>query len=451
MLNNGTMYLHAYLSTQFRRAELHIRLNRFMPPPQPEKYKNLLESSADERAEVERLIKEHQKKPWISYWKDNVTLAFVSDMYPIDLSKLPQTITEKLVRDDPSKTFLPIFFVHDFWTYKDHFYPINDTLKTLPLRLDFQSMSMWKWQLMTQMEESFATQQQWGMASEIDEMKRMLSETNPWFLGLTAVVSIVHMVFDFLAFKNDISFWKSRKSLEGLSVRSILISFGCQLIIFLYLLDNETSWMILLSAGVGVGIEGWKITKTNDVTVSKKFPFIHLKDKSSYISKTKSIDEDAMRYLSYVVYPLVVVYAIYALVYESHKSYYSWFIGSLSGAVYMFGFLQMTPQLFINYKLKSVAHLPWRVFVYKALNTFIDDMFAFIIKMPIMHRLSVFRDDIIFFIFLYQRWLYRVDKSRVNEFGQSFEEEEEEKKQKKEKIDSEREKKAEKREIEKID
>lgn len=31
-------------------------------------------------------------------------------------------------------------------------------------------------------------------------------------------------------------------------------------------------------------------------------------------------------------------------------------------------------------QLKSVAHLPWRVFVYKALNTFIDDLFAFIIK-----------------------------------------------------------------------
>lgn len=38
--------------------------------------------------------------------------------------------------------------------------------------------------------------------------------------------------------------------------------------------------------------------------------------------------------------------------YDTHKSYYSWVIGSLSGAVYMFGFLQMTPQLFINYKLK---------------------------------------------------------------------------------------------------
>lgn len=29
-------------------------------------------------------------------------------------------------------------------------------------------------------------------------------------------------------------------------------------------------------------------------------------------------------------------------------------------------------QLFINYKLKSVAHMPWKAMVYKSLNTFID-------------------------------------------------------------------------------
>ncbi len=52
----------------------------------------------------------------------------------------------------------------------------------------------------------------------------------------------------------------------------------------------------------------------------------------------------------------------------------------------------MTPQLFINYKLKSVSHLPWRMMTYKALNTFIDDLFAFVIKMPTMYRLGCFRD-----------------------------------------------------------
>lgn len=56
------------------------------------------------------------------------------------------------------------------------------------------------------------------------------------------------------------------------------------------------------------------------------------------------------------------------------------------------GFIMMCPQLFINYKLKSVAHLPWRQMTYKFLNTIIDDLFAFVIKMPTLHRISVFRD-----------------------------------------------------------
>jgi hypothetical protein len=87
----------------------------------------------------------------------------------------------------------------------------------------------------------------------------------------------------------------------------------------------------------------------------------------------------------------------------------------------MFGFVMMTPQLFINYKLGSVAHLNWRTMTYKSINTFIDDLFAFVIKMPIMHRLACLRDDVIFFIFCYQRYKYKTDYSRVNEFGQCLE------------------------------
>ena len=78
----------------------------------------------------------------------------------------------------------------------------------------------------------------------------------------------------------------------------------------------------------------------------------------------------------------------------------------------------MTPQLFINYKLQSVAHLNWRTMTYKSINTFIDDLFAFVIKMPIMHRIACLRDDAIFFIYLYQRYKYKTDYTRVNEFGQ---------------------------------
>jgi len=210
--------------------------------------------------------------------------------------------------------------------------------------------------------------------------------------------------------------------MEGLSVKTILLNAGCQLVIFLYLLDNETSWLILLSVGLGFLIELWKIQKAMVVKVDRSgfIPRLTFANKTSYTSRTKEFDDFAMKYLACLLYALVIGYAIYALVYESHKSWYSWVLGSLVGTVYTFGFVMMTPQLFINYKLKSVAHLPWRVFMYKALNTFIDDLFAFIIKMPTLHRLSVLRDDLIFVIYLYQRWIYPVDKKRTNEFGQSF-------------------------------
>ena len=56
--------------------------------------------------------------------------------------------------------------------------------------------------------------------------------------------------------------------------------------------------------------------------------------------------------------------------------------------------------------------MPGRAMIYRFLNTIIDDLFSFVITMPTMHRISCFRDDVIFVIYLYQRWIYRVDKTR---------------------------------------
>ena len=45
---------------------------------------------------------------------------------------------------------------------------------------------------------------------------------------------------------------------------------------------------------------------------------------------------------------------------------------------------------------------------------FSDDLFAFIITMPTAHRVACFRDDVVFLIYLYQRYLYPVDPNRVD-------------------------------------
>ena len=75
----------------------------------------------------------------------------------------------------------------------------------------------------------------------------MYIETDPILLSVTMIVSLLHTVFEVLAFKNDISFWKSKDSMEGISVKTLYIQFVCSVIIFLYLCDNETSFLILAS------------------------------------------------------------------------------------------------------------------------------------------------------------------------------------------------------------
>jgi len=51
----------------------------------------------------------------------------------------------------------------------------------------------------------------------------------------------------------------------------------------------------------------------------------------------------------------------------------------------------------------------------------VDDAFALMVSMPIHHRVACLRDDIVFLVFLYQRYLYPVDKTRANEFGIAYE------------------------------
>ena len=56
------------------------------------------------------------------------------------------------------------------------------------------------------------------------------------------------MLFDVLAFKNDLSFWSSVDTMEGLSTRSLLLNEVMELVILLYLLEQESSWLVQIGA-----------------------------------------------------------------------------------------------------------------------------------------------------------------------------------------------------------
>lgn len=69
-------------------------------------------------------------------------------------------------------------------------------------------------------------------------------------------------------FSPDIQFWNSRQSLEGLSVRSVFFGVFQSLVVLLYILDNETNFVVQVSVFIGLLIDLWKITKVMDVRVS---------------------------------------------------------------------------------------------------------------------------------------------------------------------------------------
>ncbi|KAF8437184.1 cleft lip and palate transmembrane protein 1-domain-containing protein [Boletus edulis BED1] len=415
----------------------HIRkpLTRYLPKAKIRKEKNLLSNSDDAQEEEEV----DEEDVIVSHWHKNLTLALISDGTVIPFDKLPPVTFEHVHlvpgARDPTGTkgfYKPIVFPNDFWLLRSHLTEINTTTPNVPLQITFQPMSYFKFQLFASMTHGFdeaIKQQGGGAGTELDEVKRMLLETNPWFLALTGIVGVLHTVFEMLAFKSDVSHWRQRKELVGVS---IIANVFVQTVILLYLIDNnaDTSWMILLGSGMGVVIEAWKarhITKAVDIRIvpapaGSMLPYVlSIKDKhvlSEDEKKTQEYDKIAFRYVSYVAIPLLMAYGIYSLVYETHKGWYSYIISTLTSFVYMFGFAQLIPQLIINYKLKSVAHMPMKAMIYKSLSTVVDDLFAFCIKMPTLHRLACFRDDLVFMVFLYQRWIYRIDPKRVNEYGQ---------------------------------
>ncbi|VDO26402.1 unnamed protein product [Haemonchus placei] len=290
---------------------------------------------------------------------------------------------------------------------------MNITVKYLPVPLG-------KIRFHTMISSSLKQLLQLGFTQkDLEDVKAIFGDTSLYLLGITVFVSSIHLLFDVLSFKNDISFWRERESMVGLSSKALLWRCFSYTVIFFYLQDQETSLLVIVPAGISVLIEFWKLKKAFKVSFS--WQGLKFGKHSAEEEETEAFDSEAMKYLAYLMTPLCIGGAIYSLMYVPHKSWYSWVLESMANGVYAFGFLFMLPQLFVNYKLKSVAHLPWRAFTYKAFNTFIDDLFAFIIVMPTAHRVACFRDDIVFIIYLYQRYLYPVDHSRVNEFGQKGE------------------------------
>lgn len=80
-----------------------------------------------------------------------------------------------------------------------------------------------------------------------------------YLLAVTVLASLLHMLFECLAFQSDIAFWQGNKSLAGLSARTVVTDLVSQGIVFLFLVDSDTSMLVIIPTFFGLLIQLWKV------------------------------------------------------------------------------------------------------------------------------------------------------------------------------------------------
>ena len=179
----------------------------------------------------------------LTFWKPTLHVQLVADWSSHPPRAVPPHIAPSILVLPAASGYYPSVHVNEFFLLGADLVELNASVASVPLTVSFSMQHMLAWTMQQQMQMSWKMQEAMGTGREGDNdlLKGVLMQTNPVLLTLTFIISMLHMVFDILAFKNDISFWRSAKSMEGLSLRSIVVNVFFQAVILLYLLDNDTS------------------------------------------------------------------------------------------------------------------------------------------------------------------------------------------------------------------
>ena len=253
--HNGTLFAHFFVARtgyqldpaakDYNTADaVHFLrpLNQYLPKKKAKKLKNLLASS--EEAE-EEAVDDTPDVQTVSYYHPNFTLSVIPDSGSQKFSQMHPAVRQYVqlertgARDKSGKNgwYYPILFLNTFWQLKTHMTELNSTVTEVPLRITLNNLSNWKFNILTSIDEGSkqsARQAAYGGpvpgggdGSEWETIKEVLLDTNIYLLGTTGIVTILHMIFETLAFKNDIvSFDSSEIQCAILGVANMGIKFS---------------------------------------------------------------------------------------------------------------------------------------------------------------------------------------------------------------------------------
>uniref|UniRef100_A0A3Q2U0Y2 Lipid scramblase CLPTM1L n=1 Tax=Fundulus heteroclitus TaxID=8078 RepID=A0A3Q2U0Y2_FUNHE len=283
----------------------------------------------------------------VSHWRPRLPITVMSEEFSFSRAGLPSDVRRHMrVSQEGRRTmYLPLLLVNELsCRVKD--LVINSSSVQLPLTVSYEGISLRTFRFWIHLHDVVYSLRQFGFTEEnIDEIKETLIGSNLYLLVLT-------LICEFLALKNDISSWRKKKSMAGMSRNLEKLQ-----------------------------------------TVSR--PTVQTNKLDEEERKTAEYDAQASRYLSYLVCPLCISGAVFSLGYLRQKKYLTClYPPSPPIGVYALGFLSMAPQLFINHK---------------GVNTLVSDLcscasfFSSSVPFTSSHQLSCFRDELLFLLYLYQR------------------------------------------------
>jgi Cleft lip and palate transmembrane protein 1 (CLPTM1) len=228
---NGTLWAHFFVGLAGHQLDPAAKdydagkavhfvrpLNHYLPKKQAKKLKNLLASGSD----TDEVVDGTPAAQIVSYYHPNFTVSVISDsgiqkyqlMHPALRQHVQLESTGARDITGQNGWYYPIVFMNTFWQLKSHMVELNSTVETLPIHITLNNLKNWKFSLMASMDDGMkqtARQAASGGSmpagsdgTEFEMLKEVLLDTNIYLLCTTGVVSVLHMVFETLAFKNDI-------------------------------------------------------------------------------------------------------------------------------------------------------------------------------------------------------------------------------------------------------
>uniref|UniRef100_A0A3B4BHA1 Lipid scramblase CLPTM1L n=1 Tax=Periophthalmus magnuspinnatus TaxID=409849 RepID=A0A3B4BHA1_9GOBI len=310
----------------------------------------------------------------VSHWRPHLSIIMMSESFSFNKGGVPSDV-RRFMR--VQVTYLPLLLVNELsFRVRDLMVEINRSSVQLPLTVSYEGISLRRFRFLVQLQDMIYSLRQFGFTEEnIDEIKETLVGSNFYLLVLTAFITSLQLVCEFLALKNDISSWRGKSSMAGVSrktgQKSILIIFDFILYMFL------TSYLCHCSMVIFVFLPYY-------------FPQVS-------------------RYLSYLVYPLCISGAIFSLAYlrQNITATCPWINTNVAADlphITCFNFVYFS----VNISITAFCFL-------QGFNTLISDLCYAVsfynpsLSLTSSHQLCCFRDEVFLLLYLYQR--------RVNTFS----------------------------------